>query len=85
MNQNTQEICQRRTRRTNRNPQREHTAKEEAVTPTLALESVFITSTIDAKEIRKVVTVDISGAFLHADNKDYVITKMVGKLGHWLN
>ncbi len=61
-------------------PQREHIVKEEAAAPTVALESVFITSTIDAKESRKVVTVDVPGAFLHADNKDYVIMKMVGTL-----
>jgi hypothetical protein len=48
--------------------------------PTVALKSVFITSTIDAKESRKVVTVDIPGAFLHTDNEDYVIMKMVGML-----
>jgi len=41
---------------------------------------VFITSTIDAKENRKVVTIDIPGAFMHADNEDYVIMKMVGTL-----
>ncbi len=46
----------------------------------MALESVFITSTIDTKERRKVVTIDIPGAFLHADNEDYVIMKMVGTL-----
>ena len=72
---------------TNRNPQREHIAKKEVAAPTIALESVFITSTIDAKESTKVVTVDIPGAFLHADNKDcvimkmdYIIMKMVGTL-----
>jgi hypothetical protein len=54
----------------NGNPQREHIAKEEAAAPTVALEPVFITSTIDAKERRKVVTTDISGAFLHANNDD---------------
>ncbi len=64
----------------NGSPQREHIAKEEAAAPTVALESVFITSTIGAKESRKVVTVDIPGAFLHADNEDYVIMKMVGTL-----
>ncbi len=53
----------------NGNPQREHIAKEEAAAPTIALKSVFITLTIDAKESRKVVTVDISGAFLHADSE----------------
>ncbi len=42
----------------NGNPQREHIAKK-AAAPTVLLESVFITSTIDAKESRKVVTIDI--------------------------
>ncbi len=64
----------------NGNPQREHIAKEEAVAPTVALELVFLTSTIDAKENREVVTIDIPGAFLHADNEDYMIMKMVGTL-----
>jgi hypothetical protein len=41
---------------------------------------VFLTLTIDAKENREVVTIDIPGAFLHADSEDYVIMKMVGML-----
>jgi hypothetical protein len=54
---------------------------EEAAAPMVGLlNSVFITSTIDAKKSRKVVTVDILGAFLHAENKAYVIMKMVGTL-----
>jgi len=60
--------------------QREHVAKEEAAAPTVGLDLLFITSTIDAKESRKVVTINIPGAFLHADNEDYVIMKMVGTL-----
>jgi len=64
----------------NRSVQREHVAKEEAAAPTVGLDSVLITSTIDAKESRKVVTIDIPGVFLHADNEDYVIMKMVGTL-----
>ncbi len=64
----------------NGNPQRDHIAKEEAATPTVALDLVFLTSTIDAKENREVVTINIPGAFLHADNKGYVIMKMVGTL-----
>ncbi len=64
----------------NGNPQREHIAKEEAAAPTVMLESVFLTLTIDAKENREVVTIDIPGAFLHADNEDYLIMKMVGTL-----
>jgi hypothetical protein len=54
----------------NGNPQREHFAKEETTAPTAALESVFITSTIDARESRKVVTIGIPEAFLHANNDD---------------
>ncbi len=48
--------------------------------PTVALESDFITAAVDAKEHWKVVTIDIPGAYLHANNKDYVIMKMVGTL-----
>ncbi len=64
----------------NGSKQREHIAKEEAAVPTVALESVFITAVIDTKEHQKVVTIDIPGAFLHANNEDYVIMKMVGTL-----
>jgi hypothetical protein len=64
----------------NESKQREHIAKEEAAALTVALESIFITAAIDAKEHREVVTIDIPGAFLHADNEDYVIMKMVGTL-----
>jgi hypothetical protein len=56
----------------NRNLQTEHIVKEEAAAPTVALESVFITSTIDMKESRKVVTIDIPEAFLHTNNDEYV-------------
>ena len=48
--------------------QQEHVAKEEAASPTVTLESVFVTDAIDAKENREVVTIDIPGAFLHATN-----------------
>jgi hypothetical protein len=46
----------------------------------VALESVFVTSTIDAKENREVVTIDIPGAFLCTPNKDYVVMQMNGTL-----
>ncbi len=55
--------------------QREHVVKEEAAAPTVALDLVYVTSTINAKEKCKVVMIDIPGAFLHTDNKDYVIMK----------
>ncbi len=44
------------------------------------MESVILTLATNAKEKLKVVTIDIPGAFLHANNKDYVIMKIVGTL-----
>jgi hypothetical protein len=41
---------------------------------------VFVTSTIDTRENREVVTIDIPGAFLQATNKNYVIMRMNGTL-----
>jgi hypothetical protein len=41
---------------------------------------VFVTSTIDARENREVVTINIPGVFLHATNKDYVIMQINGTL-----
>ena len=60
--------------------QQSHVAKEEAASPTVALESVFVTAAIDARENREVVTIDIPGAFLHATNDDYVVMRMNGTL-----
>ena len=39
--------------------------KEDTTSPTVALESVLITSVVDAHEKRDVAVVDILGAFLH--------------------
>jgi hypothetical protein len=64
----------------NRSVQRLHVAKEEAASPMVALESIFVTSTIDARENREVVTINIPGAFLHAKNKDYIVMQMNGTL-----
>lgn len=48
--------------------------------PTVALESVFVTVTINAKEVQEIVTIGIPRAFLHANNNDYVVMKMNGLL-----
>ncbi len=64
----------------NKSVQQDHVAKEEAALPTVSLESVFATAAIDARENREVVTIDIPGAFLHANNEDYVVMRMNGML-----
>jgi hypothetical protein len=44
--------------------QRETTTKEEASSPTVAIESIMLSATIYAMEERDVDTVDIPGAFM---------------------
>jgi hypothetical protein len=64
----------------NRSVQQSYVPKEEAASPMVALESVFVTNTIEARENREVVTINIPGAFLHAPNKDYMVMQMNGTL-----
>ena len=60
--------------------QRTHIAKEEAAAPTVTSEAIFIQSTIYANERRDVATCDIPGAFLQADNPDFVLMRLDGIL-----
>ena len=60
--------------------QRQHVAKEETAAPTVTSEAIFIQSTIYANENRDVATCDIPGAFLQADNPDFVLMRLNGIL-----
>ena len=65
------------------NNQRGHIDKTNATSLTAALESVLLTSTIDAKEGRDVDIIDIPNAFVTKrieDKKDIVIIRLRGKL-----
>jgi hypothetical protein len=53
--------------------QREGSIKSDGTSPTVALEYVLITATIDAFKGRDVAIVDIPGAFLVADMDEEVI------------
>jgi hypothetical protein len=57
-----------------------HIAKEEAMAPTVTSEAIFIQEMIFAHEGRDVATCDIPGAFLQADNPDYVLMRLDGIL-----
>lgn len=61
-------------------PQRQHVAKEETASPTVATDSLFACAAINAREGRVVATLDIPGAFLHAENDSFVVMKLVGTL-----
>ena len=63
------------------NKQRSYTPKEEATSPTAALESVMLTATIDAEEGRDVAIVDLPNAFIQTDVGNEMITmRLRGKL-----
>jgi len=47
--------------------QRAYTAKEDAASPTMATEAVFLTAIIDAMEGQEVAVFDVPGAFMQAD------------------
>ena len=64
--------------------QREYTMKEDASAPTVFIESVMLSCTQDAKEKRDIATVDLPGAFMHADMDDTVHIKLVGKMAELL-
>ena len=58
--------------------------KEETASPTVINESIFITSTIDAKERRDVATCDIPGAFMQADIDERLHVRLEGKMAELL-
>ena len=65
--------------------QRETTAIEEAASPTMSVESVFMTCAIEAKEHRDVAVLDLPGAFLHANCDEHVIMKFQGRLAELMS
>jgi hypothetical protein len=60
--------------------QRVTTSKEDASAPTVAIESVLLSATIDAMEGRDVATLDIPGAFMQADIDEVVHVKFEGEI-----
>ena len=65
------------------NKQRGTISKEEATSPTAALESVLLTAIIDAKELRDVATIDIPNVFVQTkleNEADKAVMRMRGKL-----
>ena len=57
--------------------QREYVLRDKAASPTVISEPVFITSTIDAKENRDVISCDIPNAFVQTENKNQEIGERI--------
>jgi hypothetical protein len=65
----------------NRRKQKDGTwAKQDTTSPTVAMESVFITAVIHAHKGRNVASFDIPGAFLHADVDEDIGMVLKGRL-----
>jgi hypothetical protein len=58
--------------------------KEDASSPTVSIEAVFITCVIDAYEGRDVATVVLPGAFMQADMDELVHLKLEGTMAELL-
>jgi hypothetical protein len=58
--------------------QRVYTAKEDASSPTVSIESIILSCVIDAQEGRHVATADIPGAFMQADMDELVHMRLDG-------
>jgi hypothetical protein len=65
-------------------PQRAYIPKEDAASPTVSNESVFITAAIAAFENRFVRCFDVPGAFLHTDTDERVFMVLRGPLAEML-
>ena len=53
---------------------------KESSSPTVAIESVFLSSMIDVEQQRDVATANILGAYLHADMEDYILVRFTGQM-----
>eukprot|EP00804_Cyclotella_cryptica_P017574 CCRYP_006738-RC/>CCRYP_006738-RC protein AED:0.40 eAED:0.33 QI:0/-1/0/1/-1/1/1/0/582 len=61
-------------------PQREYIRKEDATSPTVATDSVFLTGAVDAYQGRDVAFIDLPGAFLHTITDEKIIMILRGEL-----
>ena len=61
-------------------PQREYIRKEDATSPTVATDSVFLTGAVDAYQRRDVAFIDLPGAFLHTLTNEKIIMVLRGEL-----
>ena len=69
----------------NGKPTRDWLSREDSASPTASLEGVLITSVIDAKEQRDVMSADIPNAFIQAEipngkGDEKIIMKITGQL-----
>ena len=60
--------------------QRAYITKEDSTSPTISTEAVFLTAVVDAWEGRKVVVLDVPGAFMQVDMDETVHVRFEGEM-----
>ena len=65
-------------------PQRNYIAKEDAASPTVSMESTFITASIAAHERRVVRCYDVPSAFVNTDVDEDVVMVLKGDLAEMM-
>jgi Reverse transcriptase (RNA-dependent DNA polymerase) len=65
--------------------QRVYKSKQEISSPTVSIESVMLSCTIDAKEGRDVATCDVPSAFMQTDIDELIHVRMDGELAELLS
>jgi hypothetical protein len=64
--------------------QRVYKTKEETSSPTVSTEAMFLTAAINAKERRRVMSIDVPGAFMHADIDELIHVRLEGPMAELL-
>jgi hypothetical protein len=64
--------------------QRAYIQREDATSPTVATEAVFLTAVLDALEGREVAIIDVPGAFMQVDMDELVHIRLDGKMAEML-
>jgi hypothetical protein len=64
--------------------QRLYKSKDETSSPTVCTEAVFLTAVINAQERRKVMTINIPGAFMHVDIDELIHVRLEGPMAELL-
>ena len=54
--------------------------KADGSSPTVSIDSIFLTGVIDAYELRAIAILDIANAFLHAENNEKILMLLRGRL-----
>ena len=73
----------------NGKPMREWLSKQDSASPTVSMESLMITATIDTKENRDIMTADVPNAFIQTklpkiNGEDRIVMKITGALVNML-